>query len=258
LTKPPTPNSIDHMLNSEQLPGSARRRSAAAGKTAAKVDVEAAAKRTRLLPHERERQIVEAAVRFFAEQGFEGQMRELARRIGITNGLLFNYFPTKAALLDRVYSEVFESRWNPAWEGMLADPALPLRDKLIDFYVDYARVVHSAEWVRTFLYAGLAGLDVNRRYRTMLKRSIYTQVINETRRQHGLPAVTPDKLPPIEEELVTALHGMIFHAGIRQWVYGYEVLPARERVALNVDMFLGGARAIYGEPPTPAARRKER
>ena len=33
---------------------------------------------------EREKVILESAIRFFAEHGFEGQTRELAKRIGIT------------------------------------------------------------------------------------------------------------------------------------------------------------------------------
>ena len=44
----------------------------------------------------RERQIVEGAVAYFAEVGLDGQTRELARRLGITQPLLFRYFPTKA------------------------------------------------------------------------------------------------------------------------------------------------------------------
>ncbi|HPG88311.1 MAG TPA: TetR/AcrR family transcriptional regulator, partial [Hyphomicrobium sp.] len=34
---------------------------------------------------EREQQIVEAAATFFAEHGFEGQTRELAKTLGITH-----------------------------------------------------------------------------------------------------------------------------------------------------------------------------
>ena len=41
-------------------------------------------RRQRLTPEQRERQIVDGAIRFFAEVGFEGQTRELAKRLGIT------------------------------------------------------------------------------------------------------------------------------------------------------------------------------
>ncbi|WP_455722275.1 TetR family transcriptional regulator [Xanthobacter autotrophicus] len=62
--------------------------------------------RRRLSPAERERDIVAGAVAFFAEHGFDGATRDLARRLGITQPLLYRYFPGKDALLDRVYQEV--------------------------------------------------------------------------------------------------------------------------------------------------------
>jgi len=82
------------------------------------------APRRRLGVAERERQILDGAIQFFAERGFAGQLRDLARSIGVTHALLYHYFPTKQALIDRVYREVFEGRWNPAWEAMLDDPKL--------------------------------------------------------------------------------------------------------------------------------------
>ena len=52
----------------------------------------------RMAPKDREQQIVQAAIRFFAESGFSGSTRELAARIGVVHGLLFRYVPTKEAL----------------------------------------------------------------------------------------------------------------------------------------------------------------
>ena len=54
-----------------------------------------APKRRRLKREDRERMIVERAIEFFAEVGFAGQTRELAQRIGVTQPLLYRYFPTK-------------------------------------------------------------------------------------------------------------------------------------------------------------------
>src|SRR3546814_9794905 len=66
----------------------------------------------RLQRAERERLIVEDAVQFFAEVGFGGDTRELAKRLNITHPLLFRYFAIKNALIERVYQEVFIRRWN--------------------------------------------------------------------------------------------------------------------------------------------------
>ncbi len=69
---------------------------------------------------QREQQIVEAAAAFFAERGFEGQTRELAKTMGITHSAIFRYFSSKDALIERVYEHVFISRWNPEWRASLS------------------------------------------------------------------------------------------------------------------------------------------
>ena len=49
----------------------------------------------RLSGAEREKHIAQEAVRFFAEVGFGGDTRELAKRLGVTQSLLYKYFPSK-------------------------------------------------------------------------------------------------------------------------------------------------------------------
>src|SRR5713226_9202865 len=94
-------------------------------------------KRRRLAPEDREREIIEGSIRFFAEVGFDGGLRDLALRLGITHQNLFRYFPTKEALIERVYKEMYLSRWQPEWETVLRDPAKPLEARLIGFYESY-------------------------------------------------------------------------------------------------------------------------
>ncbi len=88
----------------------------------------------RMLPEQRERAIVREAVALFAEQGFGAQTRELAARLGITQPLLYRYFPSKEALIERVYEEVFLRRWDPSWEDLLDDEEIPLEQRLTTFY----------------------------------------------------------------------------------------------------------------------------
>lgn len=55
----------------------------------------------------RREQIIEAAIALFAQQGFDGtSTRQIAASVGVTEGLIFHYFPTKADLV----SAVLESR----------------------------------------------------------------------------------------------------------------------------------------------------
>lgn len=52
---------------------------------------------------ERREQIVETALRLFAQQGFDGtSTKQIAQAAGIAEGLIFHYFPTKADLLTAV------------------------------------------------------------------------------------------------------------------------------------------------------------
>ena len=60
-------------------------------------------KRQRFAPAEREQLIIDGAIQFFADVGFAGQTRELAQRLGITQPLLYRYFPTKQDLIEKVY-----------------------------------------------------------------------------------------------------------------------------------------------------------
>ena len=71
---------------------------------------------------DRERAILDEAIRFFAERGFEGQTRELAKRLGITHSAIYRHFPSKEALIERVYQEVYLSRWSPDWGPMHPRP----------------------------------------------------------------------------------------------------------------------------------------
>lgn len=61
----------------------------------------------------RREQIIETALRLFAHQGYDGtSTRQIARETGITEGLIFHYFPSKADLL----AAVLETRHSFAGE----------------------------------------------------------------------------------------------------------------------------------------------
>ena len=56
-------------------------------------------KQKRLSPDDRRKEFVAKATEFFAEEGFGGGTRDLARRLGVTQPLLYRYFPSKDDLL---------------------------------------------------------------------------------------------------------------------------------------------------------------
>ena len=131
----------------------------------------------RLTPEARERQIVVGAIDYFAEVGLDGHTRELARRLGITQPLLFRYFPTKAALIERIYEEVYLKRWDPGWEATVRDTALPCLERFRRFEIDYQHRIDDYAWLRIFVSAGLKGFDLPSRYLGMVRERIFAPLL---------------------------------------------------------------------------------
>ena len=204
--------------------------------------------RKRLPRGEREQMIVQEAIRFFAEVGFEGQTRELARRLGVTQPLIFRYFPTKEDLIERVYQEVYLSRWNPWWEELLEDRSLPLTERLSTFYKAYTTAIFTYEWVRIFVYSGLKGVNINRRYLALIRDRVLKRIMTEVRAEHNLP--TPEEIPLGEREIELAwgLHGGVFYIAIRKWIYEFETPEDIEGVLeATVESFVKGTPAVMRE-----------
>jgi AcrR family transcriptional regulator len=195
----------------------------------------------RLSPEEREQQIVAKAISYFATHGFSASTRELAREIGITQPLLYRYFPSKDALVDRVFQVVYLSRWNPAWDALLRDRAMPLPRRLQLFYQQYAAMILQSDWIRIFIFAGLTRQGINDRYLASLRDKVFDVVLQELRFEHGLAEPTARQYED-EIEFIWGLHAAIFYIGVRKWVYGLPVPQDLDRlVAQKLEVFLAAA-----------------
>ena len=201
--------------------------------------------RRRLPPAERERQIVDGAIRYFAEVGFDGQTRELARRLGITQPLLFRYFPTKDDLIDRVYDEVYLRRWKDEWTTGLKDRSLPLEARLVRYYEDYAATIFNYEWIRIFMFSGLKGEPINTRYLEVVRERILAVVCGEFRHDFGLPHPSDVPVGADEMDIVWSLHGAIFYLGVRKWAYQQSIPDDLSAyIGRNVRTLLGGVEPV--------------
>jgi AcrR family transcriptional regulator len=199
----------------------------------------------RLDPSEREAIIAREAVSFFAEHGFEGQTRELAKRLRITQPLLYRYFPSKEALIERVYQEVFVGRWKPSWGKIITDRSVPLKARLIHFYREYAEVILTYEWIRLFMFAGLKDLGLNARYLKMLRERAFDKVIEEIRVEYGRPSTDELPITVLETEMVWGLHAAIFYLGVRQFIYSMPLeTDVNSIIDAKVATFLGGIRSV--------------
>jgi AcrR family transcriptional regulator len=235
----------------------ARRAKSAADATAA-VRVAPAKPRQRMQPEDRERLIIQEAIRYFAEFGLNGGTLELARRMGITQPLLYKYFPTKEAMIERVFEELFPGHWDPRWEDLLDDETIPVAERLKRFYRDYAKLVLTYEHVRLFLWSGLGRFSYNTRYYNILTQRIFVRIARALRAEAAAAgARKPAKrIDELELERVQSLHAAVYHIAFRRWIHGQPMhCDIDALIDLKVDVFLDGVRAS-GAPSTAATRVK--
>jgi AcrR family transcriptional regulator len=203
---------------------------------------------------ERERQILDGAIKFFATHGFDGQLRDLAKSIGVTHALLYHYFPTKQALVDRVYLEVFEGRWRAEWDALLDDEATSVEDKLTAFYLEYVNITLSQDFTRLLVFSGLTDHTITDRFFALLRARLFPRLIRETRRFRGL--VSRAKASEREMELLMGLHGGFFYVSMRRWIYGQDVYSdashegpedhySEAQVRDRVQAYLQASRALF-------------
>jgi AcrR family transcriptional regulator len=201
-----------------------------------KAFVPSAPTRRRLPPAARRGQIIEAAAAFFAEVGLEGRTRDLSKRLGITQSLLYKYFDSKEALLEAVFEHVYIGRLSPEWPKLLRNRRLSLRDRLTQFYCEYTDAIFTYEWMRIFMFSGLAGEQLNQRYLAHLKETLLEPLLLEL--QAGC---TEPTRPHIED--IWNLHGGIVYLGIRKYIYQMptpsDVRPEIERAVDRLLLHIG-------------------
>ncbi|MGE4242858.1 TetR/AcrR family transcriptional regulator, partial [Ramlibacter sp.] len=155
----------------------ARKAGAAAAKTPAP--------KTRLAPEDRKRHIVETAADFFAEHGFEAGTADLARALGVSQPLMYRYFPSKQDLIQHAYEHAFPSaNYYARWLRELDDRDVPLRERLVCFYVDYTSALLNPKFLRLTSWARLVGSDhLNAKYTEMLNAEILPRIARALRHE---------------------------------------------------------------------------
>lgn len=211
----------------------------------------------RMSAEDREEQIVRIATSYFADNGLSAGTIDLARRIGITQPLLYQYFPTKEALIDRVYERLFPKNWDDRWEKLLDDDSIPVRDRLKTFYTEYAGQVLTYDHVRLFLFSGLSNNVYNARFYSILTERLLTRIAKALRRAFGDDR---NRGPVNDEELelVQSLHAAVYHVMFRRWVHS-EPLKAdlADIISGKVDICLDGAERAFRWIRQPRTRARK-
>ena len=217
------------------------------------------AKQRRLSPDDRRKEFVAKATEFFSEEGFAGGTRDLARRLGVTQPLLYRYFPSKDDLIKEVYRTVYLAPFDVGWDKLLADRSRPIRDRLQEFYDAYTKVIFTRKWLRIYLYSGLKGLDINRWYLGVVRDKVLVRIIKECRHEAGLPSQS--KPTASELEMAWLFHSGIFYYGVRKYIYEAPVQVEKEQMISNaLDALLASFERLFGaasvnprRPPVKAA-----
>jgi AcrR family transcriptional regulator len=205
------------------------------------------------LPHATRRaQILSQAAEFFAAYGLTAQTRALAEVCGISQRLLYRFFPNKAALIAEVYKAEIEGPFKAIWFVELADRSRPVEERLVGFYSQYYDQVLTERWLRLFLYASLANVGMAPAYISAIITHMLEVIVSES--AHELRLEAPDD-KALGHELGWALHGAISHLAIRRWIYrntGHP--PAATVVPMYVRVFLSGLAGVLAPLPQGADR----
>lgn len=210
-----------------------------------------AAPRRRLSYDERRAEFVANAIEFFAQEGFESSTRGLARRLNVTQPLLYRYFPSKDDLIAEVYEAVYVQRWREEWGRLLTDRTRPVRDRMIEFYHAYTDAIFNDDWMRIFLFSGLKGVGIHGQYLGIVRERIIETMLIEMLHERGLQ---PTPLTEEEVEFGWTMHGGIFYYGVRMLIYKSSVLNNKSFVLESVvDAWLSQIETIHTNARARAA-----
>ena len=201
---------------------------------------------------ERREQILDKAFEFFSEYGLTAQTRALAEACGVSQRLLYSVFPNKSALINAVYEAEIAGVFKAIWFVQLRDRSKPMAQRLNAFYREYYDTVLTRRWMRLFLYASLAEVEMAPTYIASIIMQLLETIMDEAIHEAGLQ---PPGNHAEQQEICWILHGAVSHLAIRRHIYHDKTPLAVDKViALQVASFLGGLKALLppAEPGQPS------
>ncbi len=170
-------------------------------------------------PIDRRRQILDAAIRVFARQGFNAcRVSDIAREANVAYGLVYHYFDSK----DQVLNELFVERWSLLLQAIeeVDGRSIPPREKLdaaAGFIIDSYR--HDPELMKVII------IEVTRAANSFTRTHL-----PEIRQAYGLIAkivrdaqASGDFRDDVDPEFAS----MWFYGAIEQLLTGwvFEIIP---------------------------------
>jgi len=190
-------------------------------------------------PAERPAQILDAAERVFNRRGYDrATTREIAAEAGVSEETLYNYFPSKRAMLLALIDSIGES-WRQDIERIQAETLEDAMAQLIAHRMRFAQ-----EHPTTILTLQQAVLDpeVGRHLDAMIRRG-QDDLMDRFRALSASGALRPVDPFVAEEALASMIMGLTIGIELAAAGWHREPLPPEEIARALVDVLMNGLRA---------------
>jgi AcrR family transcriptional regulator len=199
----------------------------------------------------RREQILQGAMELFAGKGFRGTTtREIAQQLGISEALMFKYFPSKEAL----YGAIIQKRTDGSEEMLFPKEAIQAKDdrqvfRAIATYL-ISKNTQDPTFMRLIQYSALEGHELSRIFfqtHAMERTKLLSEYIRQRIKERAFR-----KVPPLLA--ARAFIGMIIHYVQSQELYGMkDFFPFSQKRVVDtfVETFLNGLTGNAKKNGTP-------
>lgn len=190
---------------------------------------------------DRRKAIVETAAQLFAEVGFRGgTTRELAKRCGVSEPVLYEHFQTKselyAAIIDASSQHGFEEGRDDLERLASGHDAHAFFTRLANLIVDFQ--AKHPNYLRLILFSALEKHELSEHFFECHGQVIHRIVTGFIKQQTTLGAFRP-----VDAALVArGFMGMVLHYSLFDQHFGFKLVRASRKRAVDsmVDIFLHG------------------
>jgi AcrR family transcriptional regulator len=201
--------------------------------------------RRRLSHDERKALILDRAADYLSENGFPLRTRRLATACGISQRLLYHFFPNKAALIDEIFASAIQGPFKAVWFAELTDRSRPVEDRLRSFYRDYFDTLLTRRWTRLLLHSSFSKQNMAPRYISVVILRLLETIVEEVAAERGV--TLPDN-KPVVHEIGWVLHGAVSHLAIRRHLFQANLAVPEELVLdAQITSFLAGFDPMVAE-----------
>ena len=208
-------------------------------------------KRKRLTAEERRKLIVGQAIALFAAQGFRAtRVKDIADKVGTSDALVFQHFPTKRDLYDAILDELCARRHFTEVEQLLYyEPQYDVEDVLTRLSVWVLdRTETEPAWLRLILYAALEQDDATADLTREHFQRIIDYVAYEIAEGQAIGRFRPGEPKSYARSFFAGLLGLsTLRSVVRDSDYALD--DARSAAATHVALFLKGLQTSNGEKP---------